>query len=76
MFDKFNKNTKKTMSKISSSQDIRETEEMIRPRIEMEQDGWVDWVSTHERKKRESEGMSLCDLPWMKSSPLCGRGHH
>jgi len=72
----FDKSTKKTMSTISSSQDIRETEEMSRPRIEVERDDWVDWVSTHESRKREREGMSLCGLPWIKSSPLCGRGHH
>ncbi len=72
----FDQKIKETMSKISLGRKTRESEEMTRPRVEMKQDDWVDWISGHERKKKKSEGLQICNIPWLRSSPLCGQGHH
>ena len=72
----FDSGIKKTMGKISLGNKIRRMEEMIRPRVEMEQDDWADWVSSHERKKKKDPSLSICNIPWVRSSPLCGQGHH
>jgi hypothetical protein len=53
---------------ISMSENDRLEEELVRPRIEIWPDEWVEWVSSHEK------GQSIC----LESevSPFCPRGYH
>lgn len=61
---------------VGSTNDIRIEEELTRPRIEAWPDPWVDWVSSHERRKRGETGRDACSLPGLDSGGVCGRGIH
>jgi hypothetical protein len=62
------------MESLVRTNNIRMHEEITRPRVEIwpDEDGWDQWVLSHEEKRRSL----LCNLSSMSASPFCALGHH